>query len=318
MELDRVKYLAKVAELGSFSRASAIVGLAQPALSRQLKKLEEEYGAPLLYRHGRGVSLTPEGQRFLEKLWPLAQQMDAIVEHLRDERDSLAGTVTLGLTPTVCKLLGLPVIRALHAQHPELQLNVVSGYSGYIHEWLESARLDLAILHDARRAGNIVVQRLADMQLFLVSAPTLVGDAAVPSNTISLGALQHLPLVLPSGNHGLRRTIEAAARQRKIALNIKFEMDNFDLMRQMTLEGLGHTILAYPAIQKDVEAGTLIARRILEPPVVTRLMLAKSPNRPLTQAVRCVEREVRKALQTLVEQSPEILSVTIAAEGEDA
>ncbi|MFA5664754.1 MAG: LysR family transcriptional regulator [Burkholderiaceae bacterium] len=312
MELRRIKYLAQVARLGSLSRAAAVLGLAQPALSRQLKRLEEEYGAPLLYRHGRGVALTPEGERFLEQLWPMTQQMDTMLERLRDRRGNLEDQVTLGLTPTVCKLLGLQVIQALHAQHPGLRLNIVSGYSGYVHEWLTSARLDLAVLHDARRSSNVLVRPLADMQLFLVSSPALHGAPEEPSDVIALAAVQHLPVVLPTENHGLRRTMESAMLQQGYTLNLAFEMDNFSLMREMTIQGLAHTILAYPAVQEDVLAGRLIARRIVEPAIVTRLMLAKSPNRPLTQALRCVESEIDKALRQLILHAPTEYGLTLS------
>lgn len=82
MDLKRVEYLIQVAKFGSFSKAATVVGIAQPALGRQVQKLEEECGVRLLYRHGRGVSLTPEWDNLLERVRPLMRQMEAIAADL--------------------------------------------------------------------------------------------------------------------------------------------------------------------------------------------------------------------------------------------
>lgn len=313
VELKLIKYLIQVVEFGSFSKAATVVGIAQPALGRQIQKLEEECGARLLYRHGRGISLTPDGERFLETMRPLVRQWEAAVINLQNERTSPAGLVTVGMTPTICNLLGMPLIASVRRKYPKLRLNIVSGYSGYVHEWLASARLDLAILHDTRRSQHVAVEHLADAALSLMSSPALLSATENGTQLVSLRNLETLPLVLPTKNHGLRRTLELAASRLGFRLNVQYEMDNLNLMKEIAMAGLAHTVLAVPAAQREVEAGRLVSREICDPQVETRLMLAKASNRPLTKIVRLVERETKNALRQVLLDASSDLRLRVAA-----
>ena len=315
MDLNRVKYLMQVADLGNFSRAATVIGIAQPSLSRQVQKLENEYGARLLYRHGRGVSLTPAGEAFLDEMRPLVRQIDMAVNRLRDQSASPSGEITLGLTPTVSKLIGMPLLTSLRRKFPRLRLNVVSGYSGYVHEWLASARVDLAILHDARRSQYVAVQHIADMQLYLMSAPHVLAPAErLGKSAVPLLEIPHLPLVLPTHNHGLRRTMEAAAGMRGVKLNIQYEMDNLDLMCEIAAAGLAHATLALPAAREELASGRLLARPIVEPVVMTRLMMVKASNRPITHAVKLVEQEVCDVFRRVLADPTSDLGIQLAPE----
>lgn len=313
MDLKRIEYLIQVAEFGSFSKAATVVGIAQPALGRQVQKLEEDCGVRLLYRHGRGVSLTPEGTKLLERVRPLMRQLEAIATDLQDERESPSGLVTVGMTPTICNMLGLELITTVQKEYPKLRVNVISGYSGYIHEWLMDARLDLAILHDARRSQHVTVEYLADARLSLVSSPGMLHPTETRQRSLALRHLDGMPLVLPTQNHGLRRTLELAARHAGISLNVQYEVDTLELMKEIVLAGCAHTVLALPAVQSEIKAGQLIARRISQPYVETRLVLAKSANRPLTRAVRVIEQETKIAFHRIRRNAPSDLGLTIAS-----
>lgn len=312
MDLKRIEYLIQVAEFGSFSKAATVVGIAQPALGRQVQKLEEECGVRLLYRHGRGVSLTPEGEKLLDRARPLIRQLEAVASDLQDERASPTGSVTIGMTPTICNMLGLHLVTTVQKKYPKLRVNIVSGYSGYIHEWLIDARLDLAILHDARRSPHLAVEHLADAKLSLVSSPKMVNPAESKRRSLALRNLDGLPLALPTKNHGLRRTLELAASDAGIALNVQYEVDTLALMKEIVLAGYAHTVLAIPAVQSEIESGQLIARRISQPDVETRLMLAKASNRPLTRAVRVIEQETKNAFHQVRLEAPFDLGLRLA------
>lgn len=299
MDLKRIANLMQVAEYGSFSKAASVIGIAQPALGRQVKKLEEECGTPLLYRHGRGVSLTPEGEKLLDRLRPLLRQMESAVLELRDEGESPSGTVTVGLTPTLCGMLGMRLITALRDQYPRIQLNVITGYSGYVHEWLTNARVDIAVLHDARRSPQLVVDPLAALDLCLVSATRSLSCAARQLACVQVRELEHLPLVLPTRNHGLRRTVEHAASEAGIELTVAYEVDALELMKEVVVEGLAHTVLAAPAVRRELDSGALVARLLEGPAISTKLLIALAANRPVTRAVKLVDKTLRKVVQEM-------------------
>ena len=97
---------------------------------------------------------------------------------------------------------------------------------------------------------------------------------------IDFEQLRGLPLALPTRNHGLRRTLEHAAAQAGLPLNVAFEMDALDLTKEIVLEGMAHTVLALPAVVRELASGQLVARRIVNPGLSTRLMLATASSRP--------------------------------------
>lgn len=316
MDFKRLEYFLSVAEHGSFSRAASVIGVAQPALGRQVQRLEETCGVKLFYRHGRGVSLTPEGETFAARIRPLLGELGQAAQGLGGAQRPLSGVVTIGMTPTVMSLTGLALIKQLRAVAPGVSLNFLTGYSGYVHEWLLDGRLDIAIVHDARRSQHIAVDHLATARLFLVSQPQAAADAGLDRDmaqgALDLETLARLPLALPSRVHGLRRTIEQAATKRRVELDVSFELDALMLMKAVTLEGLAHTVLAMPAVAQDVLDGRLQARPIVNPDLETRLMLAMSLNRPLTLAARAVVAELRGVLRDQVAASPLDLHVAIA------
>lgn len=304
MDLKRVVNLIQVAELGSFSKAASVIGISQPTLGRQVKKLEEECNATLLYRNGRGVSLTPDGERLLAGLRPLVRQMEAKLLEMHDSTALASGRVTIGLTPTLCGMLGLSLIDMVGREYPAIQLNIITGYSGYVHEWLLSERVDIGVLHDARRSQHLIVNPLTQLELSLVSATSGLSTAARQQGSVAFRSLQGLPLVLPTGNHGLRRTVESAAAHIGIELSIAYEIDDLQLMKEMVESGRAHTILSSLAVQREIQMGRLVARNLVEPVVSTGLVVASAANKPVTKAVRAVEQALQQVLKELLPTLP--------------
>lgn len=304
MDLRKIENLIHVADFGSFSKAASVLGIAQSALGRQVRKLENECGCALLYRNGRGVSLTPDGEKLLDQLRPLLRRMDSVVAAFHNEQTFASGQVTLGLTPTLCHMVGMRLVAEVKKRHPRIELNIVTGYSGYVLEWLTNARVDIAVLHDARRSQHIVVDPLAELDLTLVSPKKSLSPAARKLPTIDFAALEGVPLVLPSTNHGLRRTLDYAASQAGFSLNVVFEIDALELMKDIVLEGMAHTVLGIPAVTHELASGKLIARRITSPELSTRLMLGAASSRPQTRAVKIVQNMLREILTDMTQTDP--------------
>lgn len=304
MDLRKIENLIHVADQGSFSKAASVLGIAQSALGRQVRKLEEECGCALLYRNGRGVSLTPDGEKLLDHLRPLLRQMDHVVTEFHNDQKSPSGQVTLGLTPTLSHMVGAALVAEVWKRHPRIQLNIITGYSGYVLEWLTNARVDIAVLHDARRSQHIAVDPLAELDLALVSPPQNLSPAARAMTSIPFDQLRDLPLVLPTRNHGLRRTLEQAATQADMPLNIAFEMDALELMKDIVVAGMAHTVLGLPAVAREVASGLLVIRRITKPGLSTRLMLATAASRPTTHAVKIVQGILQEVLKKMTAAQP--------------
>ena len=206
MDLRQLEYFVRVAELGSFTRAALALNVAQPALSRQVRLLEVELRHNLLQRNGRGAAPTEAGQLLLEHARGILHQVERAREELARLRGGLAGRVTLGLPPSVARVLAVPLVHDFHQQLPEARLAITEALSASMQEQLVSGRLDLAVLYNAHPVPDLEIARLASDELVLVRHRT---DIAPPLQAIHLPELARLPLIIPSRPNAIRIYMEA-------------------------------------------------------------------------------------------------------------
>src|SRR5205085_4415586 len=136
MDLKQLDYFVRVAELGSFTRAAAVLAVAQPALSRQVRLLEVELRQTLLLRNGRGVTTTDAGKLLLDHGRGILRQVERAREDLGKVRGTLGGRVAVGLPPTIAKVMAVPLIREFRKRLPEAALSISEGLSISMQEWL--------------------------------------------------------------------------------------------------------------------------------------------------------------------------------------
>jgi len=300
MDLRRFEFLHRIADHGSFSKAASVIGITQPALGRQIRKLEEDCGAVLLYRNGRGASLTTEGVQLLTRVSPLLKRINAEIAELQSGRKAVRGAVSVGMTPALSRIIGFPLLTAVRREHPQIALNIITGYSGYLLEWLTSGRIDVGILDNARRAEHLIFDPLAEIRLSLVSACTEVPASARKRRSVKLADLAGLPLVLPTQSHGLRRALDLAATNAGIRLNVAYEVDAHYLVQEIVLAGTAHTIMAARAVRQEIERGQLLTR-LLNPCISTRYLCGTSSNRPVTAAIRAVRKTLEQVLTDIAQ-----------------
>ena len=149
MDLKQLEYFRHVAEFGSFTRAAAFLSVVQPALSRQVRQLELECGQNLLERNGRGVTLTEAGTQLLEHARGILTQLGRAQQELNDRRNGDSGHMTLGLPPSLGSNVTVPLVKAFRESLPNARLATAEGLSAYILEWLNSGRVDCALVYNA-------------------------------------------------------------------------------------------------------------------------------------------------------------------------
>ncbi|HEV2678414.1 MAG TPA: LysR substrate-binding domain-containing protein [Aliidongia sp.] len=298
MELLELRYFVMVADAGSFSRAAVKLGMTQPALSRQVQKLEQELRTSLFYRHGRGVTLTEAGRTLADAVRPLLQRLVDVKEALLAQGDRPTGVVTFGVPPSIGNTLAAPLAQRFREACPEATLRVHEAFSSTLLEWIESGRLDLAVLYDARRDRNLVVSPLLLEDFFLIQPAGGSGDPTA----LDMADIAALPLVLPGPENGFRRVIDAAARRAKIDLTIAMELDSIAALKQLVEAGAGSTILPFGAVHQEVLAGRLRARPIASAQMRAMLVTATPSHRPISRAthvlLRLVQAEVERCIET--------------------
>jgi LysR family nitrogen assimilation transcriptional regulator len=296
MDLKQLHYFKHVAELGSFSKAAAFLSVAQPALSRQIRKLETELNVPLLYRNGRGVTATEAGSLLLERANALLEQFDRVEHEMRSLDGIVSGSVTLGVPPTVSQVLIRPLINHFRHLYPAVSLEIVEAFSGHVNEWLADGRLDVAVLYNAPRTKHLASEHLLIEELLLISPP---GDGGPEIGEVSLDALSAEPLILPSRPHGLRLLVDDVAAKAELTLRVDFEINALSAIKDLVEDGAGSTILPYASVYKEVTRGQMVANRIESQPFSRTLVLATSTQRPLSLAARALVDRIKREVKEL-------------------
>jgi len=300
MELRQLQYFLAVADSGSLLKASSILGIAQPALSRAVRQLEETVETQLFYRHGRGIRLTERGAQFRAMVDPLVRSLLQAGQELKANAGVPVGAIAFGMPHSLSAVLGAPLVEDFLARYPQVKLQIIDGFSGHVNEWLVAGRLDLALINGARRTAHVSMDPLLTVDLFHVTHREMVEPAACDDTTIAFDQILHSPLILPGRHHGLRRQLDATAHAKGAKLNVIVEIDALDALKELVRRRVAPTVLPHGAILKESHDPTFVIRRLVEPDVTMQFMIAYSPQRPTTLAMRELVRILRTKVRDAV------------------
>lgn len=266
MELRQLRYFVRVVELGSFSRAAADLSLVPSALSQQISRLEGELATRLLQRGAQGVTPTEAGLAFF-------QQAQLALRHAEQaaraaQRARLTGTVSVGLAPTTAAVLGLPLMRAMRDRYPDVRLHMVESLSGHLAAMLNSRSLDLAVLSNTQPGQRWSVTPLMTERLYLIQSRSRLTSAA-PAR-VSIASLKGVPLILPTGTHGLRSTLDAAFARAKVRPQLVAEIDSLAMLMDAVDHGLGATVQPWAAVGRFPDAADRFALSEISDPGARR------------------------------------------------
>ena len=299
MELAQLRTLIHVAELGSLSKAADRLHIAQPALSRQIRLLEEELGVRLFDRHGRGMTITDQGQDVLRHALRVMAELEELRASASAEDAPLRGHVSIGMPPTVADILSEPLVAAFRASHPDATLRIVSAYSGYLLDWMHRGEVDAAILYDPRSARTLRIQPLLDEVLFLIGPAGAGLSQDVP---VDFRDLERQRLLLPSTTHGLRIIVARCAEEAGFALHVPVEADSYATLKSLVRSGHGFTILPLAPIHADLATGQLCAAPLRDPVPTRRLILSYPTDRPVPRLARFAGQVIAATVTQMVER----------------
>lgn len=251
-----------VCRQGNLTRAAKELNTVQSAVTQRMQRLEDTLDTKLLKRHSRGVSPTEQGQillKYANRLNFLV--LDAVAE-IESWEGSPSGSVSIGLPPSVSAVLTTPLIEAVNAALPNVELTVAEAFSGYLSGWLQNDEIDFGFVFNKTSNEVMAVQSLAEEELYLITDP--ITAATLPPD-ISIDDLGRLQLIAPSRRHGLRTDIQEEAYRRGVELNIKLEVDAGHQLIRQVLRGAGSAVLARSAVMHELTEGLLEARPIVDP-----------------------------------------------------
>jgi LysR family transcriptional regulator, hydrogen peroxide-inducible genes activator len=249
MEINQLRYVCAIADTGNFSRAAERCQVAQPSLSQQVLKLEEDLGVKLFDRLGRSIRLTEAGRAFIPHARSILEQMDVARSIVAEKHADLRGSVTVGVIPTIAPYLMPDYTAAFAKNYPDAKLRIIEETTSVLVEGLRDLSIDLAIL--------ALPLRHKDLELFPIRTEPLY--AVVRKNhprasveSISMKELRGEAFVMLRDGHCFRDlSIDTCARAR-VTPNIAFESGQFSSLLAMVAAGVGVSLIPEMAIDRNV------------------------------------------------------------------
>jgi LysR family transcriptional regulator, nitrogen assimilation regulatory protein len=298
VDLKQLKALVTVAEAGSVTRAAELLHLVQPAVTRQIRSLEDELGTHLFERTPHGMHPTAAGARLVDRARRALTELDRARAELAPAPGALTGLVTVGLLESMADLIAGPLVAAVFRDHPGIELRIQTAYSGHLQQWLDDGDLDLSLLYNLTRTPSLNVRPLVRERLWAVALPSAGLSAARP---VPLASVAGQPLVMPSPGHALRVLIDRAVMQAQVEIDITVQTNSMSLQKQFVRDGLGWTILPGAGIAADMAAGVFSAAPLTGPDVWRSIVLGMPRAGRASRAVETVAGEligqVRAAVQ---------------------
>ena len=300
VDIRRLRYFVAVCDHGGFSKAAPVIGIAQPALTRQVQLLEHELGIELFTRNGRSAVPTEAGAALMSGARLHLDSLDLLIERVQRDFGSGPTHVSLGICPTISPLFLGPLQEALRQSAPSLTLTVIEAYSGDLRNLMACGRLHLALTYSPFDREGLDVTDLLSEKLVLVGPGQATG-------TLTLGEVARQRLILPSPHHQLRRIIDAVAAARGIALVPVLELDSLSAVKAM-LDGTSGdfaTILPYHSMATDAAEGRFVIRMIEDAGMVRTIALLRPCNAKqplpeiLTAAIFDRAKDIRASLEAV-------------------
>jgi len=247
MELRHLRYFLAVAEKLNFSRVAEKLSVTQPALSRQIRDLEQDLGVVLFDRHGRAISLSSAGRALLPVARTALADADRVKRLARAIADGVGGTLRVGCSPQNLAALGIQVIAEFRARHPEVEIVLDEGGALSLEEHVAGGSLDIAIVNITRTPPNLCAKRLLEVQILAVCSPDHPLAALAE---VDVRKLASWPLLLLNSSFRARALFDAACRLSEVAPRLAFEGNVHGTLVSMAEAGLGVAVVPATAVAR--------------------------------------------------------------------
>jgi LysR family nitrogen assimilation transcriptional regulator len=274
-----------------------------------LRLLEVELRQNLLTRNGRGAVPTEAGKRLLEHGRGILHQVALAKEDLSSARGELSGRVSIGLPPSLSRLLTVPLTKAFQAELPMAKLRLTEGFSVLMLEGLHIGNLDMALLYNPAGSADLEQTLLHEEALVLISntespvldEPTPVRTESIEvqnKQSITLQATSRLPLILPSRPNAFRQLLDHEMTRLGVKPKIVMEVDGLNAILSLVAEGIGHAVLPSYTLA-HYPKGSFVVRAITQPKLTSQLMLVRPSQWPTT----LTQQKAKSLLQGVVQQA---------------
>ena len=259
MDLRQLEILRAVTDKGSFTAAARALNVSQSAVSRQVLLLEEELGEPLFLRLGRKVRLTSAGAALLDLSRRVLADVRDTTASIVEQQQQLAGTLHLGGGMTVCLHVFPALLKEFRKRHPKVEIKVTTGATPMLLERLRSGAIDVGLLTLPVEGADLAQVPIMREELLLVMPPS---HKLAKLRQVTPADLVGQPWVLFERGSSTRRVIDEMLQRDGVRPRIVMETENVEILKALTMIGMGLTVLPYQSLAREARSGTLRIKRI--------------------------------------------------------
>jgi LysR family nitrogen assimilation transcriptional regulator len=266
-----------------------------------MRNLEEELGIELLFRHARGVTPTELGLKFYDHARRILQEVERAKESVRSQSTSPSGRISVGLPTSACRGVSLPLHRTMATALPNIKLHIVEAMSGTLDEWIQSGRLDVALLYDHKAFEHVAwTEMMVEDLMFVVPAAHPVASW----REIGFGQVfeQELPVVLPGRPNVLRVVIEQLAARHDVT-PVATDCESLPAIAELVRAQAFATVMPHFALAAEIERGEMVAIPIVDPIPSWRLSVVVSQRTLNARGSEAVAEVLASVIGDLVERS---------------
>jgi DNA-binding transcriptional LysR family regulator len=254
LNLDHLDTFRLVISRGSFSGAADALGLSQPAVSLQIRQLEQSLQTRLIERTGRGVRATAAGQALLEHSEHITSAVAMARAAVTQHADEISGTVIIGTGATACIHLLPPLLQQLRHQHPQLKVDVRTGNTAAIIRAVEENQVDIGLVTLPVSSQSVHVSPLYEEDFRVIVSCDSRETVASPVTPVALAAL---PLIVFEPGSGTRAVIDAWFREAGLRPTPVMELGSIEAIKRMVRAGLGYSLVPVMALEQEEDRAGL-------------------------------------------------------------
>ncbi len=290
MEMHQLRYTVAVARTGNFSRAAEQCRVAQPSLSQQIQKLENELGERLFDRLKSGVKLTQAGEIFLQRAARILEEVDTATREMHDAHSLVRGSLNIGVLPTIAPYFLPPIIARFSAEFPGVEVVVHEDTTARLLKLAASCEIDLAVLSLPIDDTTFETRTLFTEDLLVALPP---GHSFATRRTLRAADLESERFILMKEGHCLGDQVLSFCTRREISPKVSCRSAQIETVQALVASGLGISLVPAMACREGGGDGPIYRR--LDRPRPTRTIVAswpkqRPPNRATAEFLRCLKK----------------------------
>jgi LysR family nitrogen assimilation transcriptional regulator len=294
----QLRYFVAVALNRNLTRAATELRVAQPAVSRQIKLLEDELGTSLLARHHRGVELTDAGVLLHRRSEFLLRQLDETRTEIMDLSEAPTGQLRLGCPPSLTRnLVSKPLERFL-SRYPKVRVELQETISDQLCQAVLADQLDLAIISTLYSEPHLTTTTLYPEPIWLFGPPAKLNRRT----PVRLDTIAGLPMLLALRGNATRVLLDRRMADARLPLNVIVETNSIPLIHELVHKGIGYTAAPFSSHQNSIANGAMSGAPIAD--LKIERSLVRRSDRPLTGAMQAfliiLEHEIDNVRRSLM------------------